>query len=747
MLKIIGDTEEFLNFDEYYVLQEYSGKDSIGFTLPLDHPSYKGIYEETPIVDTESRQRYLVKAIDEGAQTVNIKASLDLDELSADMLIGYTNNSDTVLNTITGVLPDGWTVQDHAYFNHRRTVELEAATPLEVIDACYDTYSIVCRFDNHSQIVHIYDPESGEPQGAYLTDELNLTAVNMKGKSDSFATRLYARGKDGLTFADVNDGKDYVDDHTYSDKVISVYWKDDRYTIAENLLEDAKKNLAEMAVPQQSYSCSILDLAKAKEYQDGADKNIYSFLDFELCMPVVLIDRRRKRRVTHRVTQIKRYPHYPDKNEITLSTVAPSIQNTVKNVQQQIEKPTSTFNQIKQAQIEAQTELITGNLGGTYIVTLDPETGKPNGWALLDTDSIETAKNVWRMTEGGLGFSSNGFNGPFELAITMDGRIVADFITAGTMNAYIIRGGVLQSQNGMLRFDLDNSNMSVYNASGQLIMRFNNTGQHFYDGGAYIGQIGTNKWKTQPNVKGLVFDLDTNGGYLAWAKRVNPSDDFYTTMLYFFPDDRIDSQGLHLGTNLYTHNNSIHLDAQNHAYSQAWNNGAGFSTAGTFVIADNNNTFISRWMADRISFHKDLYMNGWAIHNQSDERLKTNIRSPTISALDVLCRLQCVQFDWLEGGHESLGIIAQQVQEIAPELVSEDENGVLNINQTRLIQYLLAAIKELAELVIPSPMKALFDKQEYTSHYTEEEKQKFLQQIQEKNRLVPVPPDPPITLK
>ena len=99
------------------MLQEYSGKDvAIGFTLPLDHPSYKGIYEETSIVDTESKQRYLVKAIDEGAQTVNIKASLDLDELSADMLIGYTNNSDTVdLNTITGVLPDGWTVQDHAY--------------------------------------------------------------------------------------------------------------------------------------------------------------------------------------------------------------------------------------------------------------------------------------------------------------------------------------------------------------------------------------------------------------------------------------------------------------------------------------------------------------------------------------------------------------------------------------------------------------------------------------------------------
>ena len=324
---------------------------------------------------------------------------------------------------------------------------------------------------------------------------------------------------------------------------------------------------------------------------------------------------------------------------------------------------------------------------------------------------------------------------------------MADFITAGTMSANIIRGGVLQSQNGMLRFDLNNANMSVYNASGQLILRFNNTGLHFYDNGTYIGKIGTNQWKTRPDIKGLVFDLDTDGGYLSWAKRVNPSDDFYTTMLYFFPDDRIDSQGLHLGTDLYTHNNSIRLDTQSHAYSQAWNNGAGFATAGTFVIADNANNFISRWQADRISFHKDLYMNGWDILNQSDERLKTNIRSPTVSALDVLCRLQCVQFDWLEGGHEPLGVIAQQVQEIAPELVSEDENGVLNINQTRLIQYLLAAVKELAGLVIPSPMKALFSTQNYSSNYTEEEKQEFLERIKENSRLIPEPPKPLDILK
>ncbi len=94
-----------------------------------------------------------------------------------------------------------------------------------------------------------------------------------------------------------------------------------------------------------------------------------------------------------------------------------------------------------------------------------------------------------------------------------------------------------------------------------------------------------------------------------------------------------------------------------------------------------------------------------------------------------------------------MGVIAQQVQEIAPELVSEDENGVLSINQTRLIQYLLAAVKELAGLVIPSPMKMLFSTQEYSSNYTEEEKQEFLQRIKENSRLIPAQPKPLDTLK
>ena len=487
MLTISNNGEQIpLNFDDYYIQEVYGGKDAAGFTLPLDHPDYQYLFEETPLIDTETKQRYLIKAIDEGQTTVNIKAELDLDELSKDMFLNYTNGSDTVVNTISKALPDGWTVQDHAYFNQRRTIELEAATPLDVIDACPDIYNVVFRFDNNARVIHIYNPDSEEVSGVFLTDELNLKSVSFKGKSSGFATRLYAKGKDSLTFADINGGKDYVEDFSYSDKVISVYWKDERYTIAENLLADAKKRLKSMAVPQQSYTCGVMDLARAREKQEGKNDNIYSFLEFKLYQNVVLLDRRRNRRITHTVAGIKRYPKYPEKNEVTLSTVAPSIQNSVKSIQTQMEKPTSTFNQIRQAGLETAGEMITGQLGGNYIVTMNPETQKPNGWAIMDTDNTETAMNVWRATLGGIGHSSNGFNGTPNIAFTMDGKINASMILTGELWANLIKTGKIQSHTGAVYFDLDANNGKGELASSVL--------KGVDDGVTTTAKIGSGSW-------------------------------------------------------------------------------------------------------------------------------------------------------------------------------------------------------------------------------------------------------------
>lgn len=508
MLTISNNGEQIpLNFDDYYIQEVYGGKDAAGFTLPLDHPDYQYLFEETPLIDTETKQRYLIKAIDEGQTTVNIKAELDLDELSRDMFLNYTNGSDTVVNTISKALPDGWAVQDHAYFNQRRTIELEAATPLDVIDACPDIYNVVFRFDNNARVIHIYNPDSEEISGVFLTDELNLKSVNFKGKSSGFATRLYAKGKDSLTFADINGGKDYVEDFSYSDKVISVYWKDERYTIAENLLADAKKRLKSMAVPQQSYTCGVMDLARARESQEGKNDNIYSFLEFELYQNVVLLDRRRNRRITHTVAGIKRYPKYPEKNEVTLSTVAPSIQNSVKSIQTQMEKPTSTFNQIRQAGLETAGEMITGQLGGNYIVTMNPETQKPNGWAIMDTDNTETAMNVWRATLGGIGHSSNGFNGTPNIAFTMDGKINASMILTGELWANLIKTGKIQSHTGAVYFDLDANNGKGELASSVL--------KGVDDGVTTTAKIGSGNWAGGEPYQGFrISYLGGNSGLL-----------------------------------------------------------------------------------------------------------------------------------------------------------------------------------------------------------------------------------------
>ena len=72
----------------------------------------------------------------------------------------------------------------------------------------------------------------------------------------------------------------------------------------------------------------------------------------------------------------------------------------------------------------------------------------------MDTDDISTAVNVIRMNLNGIGFSTHGYDGPFTTAWTIDGHFVADFIDTGTLNADIIKAGVLQDENANTTFNL-----------------------------------------------------------------------------------------------------------------------------------------------------------------------------------------------------------------------------------------------------------------------------------------------------
>lgn len=103
-----------------------------------------------------------------------------------------------------------------------------------------------------------------------------------------------------------------------------------------------------------------------------------------------------------------------------------NIKNTIETIKQTVSKQEIT--------IKEQTNLINSLNKSGYVYIDDNEI------LILDQLPKEKAKNVWRFGLGGIGFSSKGYEGPFEIAITMDGKINADFITTGTMAVDRIEG-------------------------------------------------------------------------------------------------------------------------------------------------------------------------------------------------------------------------------------------------------------------------------------------------------------------
>lgn len=428
MLSLYSGGQQYpIQYDDYYIRQLASGLDEVVLNVSIWDELYPLMAEEASIRDRD-QQWYLIKQIDQGSDTAKIVAQLDLDAWKAQMFVGYSNGSATLAATITGVLPAGWSLVDNTGLTIRRTVEGDY-TPMGILDACRDTYGVYFRFDNVAQTVTAVIPGAAQPLGAFATRDLNLKENNYKGKSNDFVTRLYAYGADGLSFASINDGKPYVDNSTYSSKVVCAVWKDDRYTVAENLLADAKSRLAALAVPTRSYDCDVVDLR-------ATNPEMYGFLNFEIFSVATLIDDAKGISINYQVVERWDYPYYHEKNKVIFSSSPAKIQSQVTHITQQIENPNSAFQQQQQAAIGNATSWITNGKG--YMVGIKDAEGNWIEICSLDQKGLDKAINVWRWNNGGFGFSKNGYNGPYTVAITQDGAIVADFITTGTLNCALL---------------------------------------------------------------------------------------------------------------------------------------------------------------------------------------------------------------------------------------------------------------------------------------------------------------------
>lgn len=130
------------------------------------------------------------------------------------------------------------------------------------------------------------------------------------------------------------------------------------------------------------------------------------------------------------------------------------------------------------------TAWITGNSGGH--VVFRPEKA-PSEILIMDTRDVATAKKVWRWNLNGLGYSDNGINGPFGIAMTSKGEIVADFIKVGTIQADVFEssfnayGDVLKLVKGTLQ---------AWNGTKK-IMELTKKGLQFWNNNESVGLIGT----------------------------------------------------------------------------------------------------------------------------------------------------------------------------------------------------------------------------------------------------------------
>ncbi len=140
-----------------------------------------------------------------------------------------------------------------------------------------------------------------------------------------------------------------------------------------------------------------------------------------------------------------------------LATKINDLEDTVNQTQKEVDR----FPLLLNSAISNATKLITGNKGGCVVLHSSAEDGKPYELLIMDNDEITSAVNVWRWNLGGLGFSSHGYNGPYETAITSDGSIVANFITSGTLMANIIKAGVLQSLDGSSYWNIETGEIKI----------------------------------------------------------------------------------------------------------------------------------------------------------------------------------------------------------------------------------------------------------------------------------------------
>ena len=465
--------------------------------------------------------------------------------------------------------------------------------------------------------------------------------ADMEYKDESGETQSRA-----VDITSVNGGVDYIENAEAVEQYGRIwgYQKWDDVTEPGILLAKSREYLKEASTLPASMEVSAVDLAAidstVQQFQLGFWTDVSS--DPHGINQKFLLTRREVNLLD------------PGQGSITLGRQTETLTGTtVKNqtaVSERIEKVAEDTAQEINRRVENATQLIMGGKGGYVVIdNIEPDTGNTTTpWRILimNTPDKETATNVIQFNQNGIGFSTTGINGPYKNAWTIDGNLVADFITAGQMLADRIRGGTLELGGKGLGKD---GVIIIKNTDGEELARFDKNGITINEGNINM----TSGSITLPGFK------LTSGGVLTLDGTSNNTT---------------------VGANLINVN-TLRVANQIMASGASFNIGGMYST-GSYVHGS--------FMGD---FHGSFY-------ETSDRRKKERIQPlKDGQALALVLGLHPKVYVMKETGEPMMGFVAQDVEKLQKQLgidlplTSIDKDGYYCIPYMNYIALLTGAIQ------------------------------------------------------
>mgnify|MGYP001078464394 FL=1 len=288
------------------------GDETLDFYYPASGPWLGQIAAECYV--RTDRQEYVVKAVEKSTASAwrKISCALNIEELEGTPFQDFETVEQTVKAAAEFALAGtGWTVDADANITKKRTIRKEDdTTAWEIVKQIVTTYRLELEIDAVNKRLKFHT-RRGRDRGAYFIERLNLRSLGVKTSSYGFYTRLIPIGKDGLHLW--RDGQNYIENHQYSDKVITSIWRDERYTVTAALLEDAQARLDEASTPARAYTAELVDLA--------AQSDKYNALAYDLGDAVLLVSEKTDEREKQRIVKLDEYPDDPLANKAELSNV------------------------------------------------------------------------------------------------------------------------------------------------------------------------------------------------------------------------------------------------------------------------------------------------------------------------------------------------------------------------------------------------------------------------------------------